>query len=136
MKKSILLNIVVLPLLLLVMSCESGGGGGDDDPTVDVTGTWAGTFSASTSSSPMTLVLTQNGSDVSGYDNDGTPFSGSVSGNKLTLVSSISDADANATLEVSGPVENNTMNLSGTMVVDLTDGTHYSAPANITATKR
>ena len=135
MKKSTILNAIILPMLLITMACESGGGG-DDDPTVDVTGTWAGSFSISTSSSGITLILKQNGNEVSGYDNDGTPFTGNVSGNNLSLSSSVSKPEGSATLEVSGPVENNTMQLSGTVVANLTDGTHVSVPATIATTKR
>jgi hypothetical protein len=75
-------------------------------PSVDVTGSWAGTFSWQYGVSPMTLTLRQTGADVtgeivterggpsSGYTRQGSgPVSGTVSEDSVSLTFSGGAAD-------------------------------------------
>lgn len=116
--------VLVLPLLAV---CGCDGGGDDAEPTVNVTGTWKGTSTFSGSTSSETLNLVQNGSDVTGTDQDGVSYSGKVSGNTLSLVASVSNGADNMSLDVSGPVEGNSMVLSGT-VKGTVSGTNVDGP--------
>lgn len=106
----LLLMVLALPLLC-VCGCDDGGGG--SAPTVDVTGTWRGTSVFAGESNSENLRLTQDGSNVTGTDPDGVNYSGSVSGNTLELIASVSNGGDTLSIEVSGPVEGNTMVLSG-----------------------
>jgi hypothetical protein len=108
--KGLLVLALALPLL-----CGCEGGGGDSAPTVDVTGTWRGTSTFAGDTGSGTLQLAQNGENVTGTDDDGMNYSGTVSGNKLTLTASVSNGPDTISLNVSGNVEGNSMVLSGTL---------------------
>lgn len=130
-----LMFLLQVSVLALFTACE-GGGGGSDDPTVDVTGTWPGTLALYKSSYNIAMALVQNGSDVSGINEDSNMFTGTVEGNTLYLRAESQEDDGFMRLELEGPVENNTMSLSGTVYVEMNDGTSLSGPASFNGSKR
>lgn len=121
--KFLLAIALALPLLC---GCE-GGGDGDSAPTVDVTGTWRGTSTFVGKSNSEILHLTQNGGNVTGTDDDGTNYSGTVSGKKLNLIASVSNGADVLSLDVSGNVEGDSMVLSGTVRGNV-GGTNIDGP--------
>ncbi|MDD4736375.1 MAG: hypothetical protein PHP44_09755 [Kiritimatiellae bacterium] len=130
-----LMFLLQVSVLALFTACE-GGGGGSDDPTVDVTGTWPGTMVMYKNSYNIAMALVQNGSDVTGVNADSSMFTGSVDGNTLYLRAESQEDGGFVRIEMQGPVENNTMSLSGSVYVELTDGTAVSGPASFNGTKR
>jgi hypothetical protein len=107
--------LLAIALALPVFCGCDGGGDGNSDPTVDVTGTWRGTSTFTGSSESETIRLTQNGGNVTGTDDSGINYSGSVSGKKLNLIASASNGADILSVDVSGNVEGDSMVLSGTM---------------------
>lgn len=118
--------LAIIMALPLFCGCD-GGGDGDESPTVDVTGTWTGTSTFGGESSSETIRLSQNGSDVRGTDDDGVQYSGSVSGNNLSLIASVSNGEDALSLDVSGDVEGDSVVLSGS-VKGTVGGTKIDGP--------
>ncbi len=87
-----LLAIIFMCMLPLMLSCGGGGGGGEaPPPTVDVTGTWSGTWASSNDidHGNLSATLTQSGTSVSGtvsITESPCISSGSVSGTILLPV--------------------------------------------------
>lgn len=118
--------VAVAAPMICLCGCE---GGGDDDaaPTVDVTGSWRGTSTFAGEASSGTLTLAQDGSSVTGTDEDGVQYAGSVSGNTLHLTSSVSNGGDVVSIDVEGPVTGDTMALSGELNGSV-QGTHINGP--------
>ena len=73
--------LFVLALALLLSSCGVLGG-------VNLTGNWTGALAAGGASAPITMALTQNGSDVTGTvsgQGESIPATGTLTGSNLTL---------------------------------------------------
>src|SRR5215467_13649075 len=78
-------------MMFVASGCASSQSTSAAPPSVDVTGTWVGTFTFGNESGPYTLRLQQTGSKVVGEvmiprraDNSG-PIKGTVSGNALSF---------------------------------------------------
>jgi hypothetical protein len=93
---------LVVVLVSTLVGCASGQSGSTSAP-VDVTGSWAGTFTWPYGVSPITLNLKQAGTDVTGeIETTGTlgelrqgngPVRGTVSGDAVSLVFAGGTAD-------------------------------------------
>lgn len=129
-----MMSLLQISLLALFTACE-GGGGGSDDPTVDVTGIWTGSLVMLGESQTLRLSLVQNGSEVSGSDQDNSTFTGTVDGNTLYLTSEARESNGYGKLEVEGPVVSNSMSLTGSVYVESTDGRTASGPATFNASR-
>lgn len=120
-------------LMLGLCACESD----NDKPPVNVAGSWTATMNGGGDTETQDITLRQDGSSVTGTDAEGTPITGSVSGDTLTLSSSWTEDDGTAVkLSLSGHVTETTMNLSGTMDGVFRDGSKLSVAVTLTATKK
>lgn len=80
--------ISALFISIILLTFTGCGGGSEDDnrgPTVDVTGTWTGTFSDADSSGDFNFVMTQTGNDVEGINTRLGRFTGNVQANILYI---------------------------------------------------
>jgi hypothetical protein len=86
-------KLVIVGMVLLLAGCATGGGGTAVAPSVDVTGTWNGSFDGVGSSGfnfPFVAVLEQKGNIVTGTISGATrtvyngTIQGTVSGNKFS----------------------------------------------------
>ena len=85
LKKGLYSLVIIVSFITIIFfseSCNKDTEGINSPPTVDVTGTWNGIYSSSlVSSAQLTLILTQNGSTVSGTYTSSVGGVGTVSGN-------------------------------------------------------
>ena len=110
MKAKGIIQTVILSIgvSLFIIACD--GGGGDGDSTVDVTGTWTGAIVKTTTqeNGTATLVLIQDGTNVTGTEQDTwtarAAVQGTVSGRnvELTIMDDVGT-------RLSGEVSGNTM---------------------------
>ena len=83
-------KLLIVGMVLLMAGCATGGGGGATAPTVDVTGTWNGSFvPTGGAGAPIEFVavLEQKGASVTGNMSGGRytgPIVGTVSGNQFS----------------------------------------------------
>ena len=80
--------IVSLLLSIILLTFSGCGGGSEDDnrgPTVDVTGTWTGTWANASASGDFNFVMTQTGNDVEGINTRIGRFTGNVQANILYI---------------------------------------------------
>lgn len=105
------------------------GGDGSSNPTVDVTGMWKGSISyLDRGPSPVTMELAQDGRDVRGTF-DGEPASGFVEGDRVTVNVNHRDGDLLIVISMSGPVDGDSMNLSGLINGVYDNGAMVEMPA-------
>lgn len=133
MKRIAMQVFCIAALALCMCGCESDD---DDSPTVDVTGTWSGTLTLLGESDTGSITLTQQGSSVTGVDDGGTTWSGNVRGSTLTLRTEVNEDGMLITVELSGPVTDTTMDLTGTIDASEADGSKMSGSAEMHLTKR
>ena len=83
-------KLVIVGMFLLLAGCATGGGDTAVVPSVDVTGTWNGSFVGSGFNFPFVAVLEHKGNIVTGTISGATrtgyngPIQGAVSGNKFS----------------------------------------------------
>lgn len=124
--------LLILPLFFYLTSCDSSSSG--SSPTVDVTGSWSGTFTFAETTDSIRFNFSQDGSNVTATDSDGDAWVGSVSGNTLRIASSATDGGDVASVEVSGSVEEPSMALTGTFEATI-GGVSVSGPVTINLTR-
>jgi hypothetical protein len=114
-------SVLAFLALLILMAC--GGGGGHGTSAVNVGGTWTGDFvvqydgDATLYTNSGTVSISQNGNSISGAItfsgvSGAYSFSGSVSGSDFSM--DYQDNDCGDHGHVSGSVNGNAMNFSGT----------------------
>ena len=121
MRKSSVLVVVLL--LTLLAACAEGA--------LNVTGNWSGSFAGANASTPVTMVLTQNGTVITGTatnQNGLAIVNGTLNGSSLRL--SFTDNDGIA-LTFTGTASGSTIN--GTTTVQSQTG---PITINLTATKQ
>jgi len=110
MKAKCIIQTVILSIGISLFTVACDDGGGDGDATVDVTGTWTGAIVKTTTqeNGTATLVLIQDGTNVTGTEQDTwttrAAVQGTVSGRNVDLT--IMD---DVGTRLSGEVSGNTM---------------------------
>lgn len=123
---SVFLAVLSTALFITFVGCDSGGGDGDDNtPTVNISGTWIARTSVGETA---TLVMTQNGSAVTGtfssnFGSKGT-LSGSVSGTTVNLTLQETNYNRIKT-QAKGFVDGNIM--TGTFTQSDNDSANFTA---------
>ena len=119
MRRTLLAAVVALAL-----SACGGDGDGGTDPTLDLTGTFIGEFTASIQPGSVfeeTLQLTQDGDDVTGGLNTDSgrtgTFEGTVSGTRLTGTVTLTDL-CGGTSETTADITDDGNRLVGTYEAD------------------
>ena len=80
--------ITAIFISTILLSFTGCGGGKEDDnrsPTVDVTGSWTGTWSGAVESGDFNFVMTQTGNDVEGINTRLGRFTGNVQANNFYI---------------------------------------------------